>query len=56
MEVNEIIAAAEAGNIGRYLSGCICDQCGTSRYDIDLFRAIGGDYDAHCCDMEGYTV
>lgn len=39
MDVNEIITAAEAGNVTCYLSGCICDECGTSRYDIDIFTA-----------------
>jgi len=56
MDVNEIITAAEAGNVSRYLSGCICDECGTSRYDIDIFTASEGVTDAHCCDMEGCTV
>lgn len=62
MTVNELINAAEAGNIGRYLSGCICDQCGTSRYDIDIFTASEVAADAQCCDLtetfdtkEGYA-
>jgi len=49
--VEEIITSRQAGRIDRYLSGCICDQCGTSRYDIDIWNANYGTTDAECCDI-----
>lgn len=50
MEVNEIITAAEAGNVTRYISGCICELCGTSCYDADVYRSSVRDRTAICCD------
>jgi len=63
MTVYELITAAEAGNVTRYLSGCICDRCGTSRYDTDIWNAHYGITYSECCDMtevfdaeKGYKV
>ncbi len=48
--VDEIITAAEAGNVTRYRSGCICAVCGTSCYDADVCRSSVRDRTAICCD------
>lgn len=53
MTVDAIITSRQTGRITRYLSGCICDQCGSSRYDMDIYNACF-EADAECCDMTNF--